>query len=130
MRQFPLRRPWYHSLRISFLILSLLAVHLVGLILFFNGFLLSRTSLNQFSTSDNAIVAFDGAAPFVGRTPQRAFDRALIMVVDALRLDFVKAQQYSNADSVFVEIMPGIQDLVTHLVRCLSQSKMQNMQSL
>lgn len=39
------------------------------------------------------------------------------MVIDALRLDFVKEQAYSHAGGGYVEIMPGLQQLVEQLVR-------------
>eukprot|EP00892_Ulva_mutabilis_P011669 jgi/Ulvmu1/8875/UM049_0057.1 len=114
-RQFPLRKPWHHSFRVACLISTLLAIHLVGLALFFNGFLLSRTSLNQFSTADDPIVTFDATSAAVGRAEARPFDRAIIMVIDALRLDFVKAQPYSRSGGGYVEIMPGLQQLVEQL---------------
>lgn len=116
LRQFPLRKPWHHSLRITYLITALLLLHLAGLTLFFNGFLLSRTSLNQYSTADEPTVVFDGTDHGGGRAQSRPFDRAFIMVIDALRLDFVKAQPYSNAARGGVEIMPRLQDLVKQLV--------------
>lgn len=117
MRQFPLRKPWHHTLRITCLIAALLSLHLIGLTLFFNGFLLSRTSLNRYSTADAPIVTFDGTAAEVGRLQSRPFDKAFIMVIDALRLDFVKAQAYSDIEGGCVEIMPRLCDLVTQLVR-------------
>ena len=116
-RQFPLRKPWHHSFRITCLIPALLIVHLAGLLLFFNGFLLSRTSLNLYSTVDDPIVTFDATSAVVGRSQTRPFDRALIMVIDALRLDFVQAQAYSRRAGGMVEIMPGLEQLVQELVR-------------
>lgn len=105
--------------------LGIMAVQVVGLLLFTSGFLLSRVQLGKFS-SDNGAVGESGlgADVAVDRTAP-AFKKAMFLMIDALRLDFVCAQPYSMPSPLgsHVESMQGLRAVVSLLVRtCRAKS--------
>ena len=72
-------------LRSGLLLAVLAALHLVGLLFFVGGFLLTRYEVSaRSSCSDWG----GGAGPHVGCWLPRRFDTAVIIVIDALRYDF------------------------------------------
>lgn len=75
---------WINSLgRVTLALLALgtvLAIHLVGLLIFTHGFLLTRLSIPAVSPAYNVT----NPPPFAP-----AFDKAVIVIIDALRTDFI-----------------------------------------
>jgi len=80
-----------YMLRIGFLLI----LYIVGMLLFTRGFLLTRVALSTNSTCDNH--AGKGTTPTRSSCPDEPrFRRAVIIVIDALRFDFVVDVNESN----------------------------------
>jgi phosphatidylinositol glycan class O len=75
-----------HAL-VTFLFIWLLVIHLLGIVFFGKGFLLTRVILEEKSQCD---VLPDGTTSQVenGCWHPRTFDRAVVLIIDALRYDF------------------------------------------
>lgn len=102
--------------RISRTLAVFVAVQCVGLAFFIRGFLLTRVQLDATSPLDDLrVVDSAGApgAPVLGHAP---FDRAVLLVVDALRVDALVKQPYT-VPGPHVEAMPGLRQLAHDLVR-------------
>jgi hypothetical protein len=98
-------------------LLLFFCLQLIGLLLFTSGFLLSRVQLGKFNSEAWDSTQLDAPTTGLGSTPP--FEKAIILVIDALRLDFVCAQPYSTRDAsgAHVESMQGIRAAVSLLVR-------------
>lgn len=80
--------------------LSLLWISfLIGFALFTRGFLLTRIHVPMHSTINASPVNAPTSAPF---------SKAMLLIVDALRLDFLVAREYSVADGLHVGSMQGV----------------------
>lgn len=77
----------------------------VALLTFSRGFLLARIHLPRFSVP--AEVSHSELSQNQSSSSPPPFSKALVLVVDALRLDFLRARKYSIA-SQHVESMQGV----------------------
>ena len=84
----------------SYRFLSLLGLYIVGLVFFLNGFLLTRRVILQNST---------GAIP---PTIPLDFKQVILIVIDALRYDFIKPHD-NSIESNYRNQMPFIRELLT-----------------
>ena len=73
----------HKMLRTALSVVWLASLHIVGLLLFCRGFLLTRTVLDNVSSR-------------TGQEPPARFDKAVILIIDALRYDFVSRQDNSS----------------------------------
>ncbi|RPA83781.1 hypothetical protein BJ508DRAFT_360127 [Ascobolus immersus RN42] len=89
-----------HGLLVGFL-LWILALHVSGLYLFTRGFLLTRLVLENKSSCDvipgGARVGVDGTVDADGCWYPKRFEKAVVVVIDALRYDFT--QPYNGSDA-------------------------------
>lgn len=104
------RLDWVRRLYITQVVALLTLVQLTGLYWFSEGFLLARVATNLVSTKNDPIPHAGGsrdsqpeALETLPSTPP--FSKVLVIIVDALRLDFLAAQQYSPQDAVYIESM-------------------------
>src|SRR5436305_10565817 len=79
------------------------AVHLIGVYFFASGFLLTRTVLDSHSQCDilpynNTFVHEPAHADHEGCWHPKAFEKAVVIVIDALRYDFATPFQPSSQD--------------------------------
>ena len=81
----------------TFLLFSL--VFFVGLILFLNGFLLTRRVILQYSKGN------------IPNTVPNDFNQVILVVIDALRYDFIKPSHSSNINN-YQNQMPFVQNLI------------------
>lgn len=81
----------------------------VGLLIFTRGFLLARIHVPKFSSAERSYVPVNEMSRD-GSSTSPSFSKAMVVVVDALRLDFLRARKYSIAlpHGVHVESMQGI----------------------
>ncbi|KAI9677660.1 MAG: mannose-ethanolamine phosphotransferase gpi13 [Caeruleum heppii] len=107
-----------HGILVSLLI-WIIIVHGIGLYFFTKGFLLTRLVLDDKSTCDSIPTEIAGQVGGIGTFTQgcwhpKTFDKAVIIIVDALRYDFTvpfrpvddsdKAQHYHDALPLFFEM--------------------------
>lgn len=105
--------------RISRTLAVFVAVQCVGLAFFIRGFLLTRVQLDATSPLDDLRVVNSAGAPGAPVLGHDApFDRAVLLVVDALRVDALVKQPYT-VPGRHVEAMPGLRQLAHDLVRPL-----------
>jgi hypothetical protein len=102
------------KLRITRIIATLAVVQLAGVICFASGFLLSRVQVNMTSSVNRPVKGFDSA--FTATQPP-PFNRALLLIVDALRLDFLVQQRYSVAGAAHVGAMTQTLHFIQDAVR-------------
>jgi hypothetical protein len=112
----PATHAWAH-LRLTTMIAMVAAVQLLGMVVFSGGFLLSRVKVDMVSAGNTPI---DGHATSAASSAQPPFDKALLLIVDALRLDFLFAQQYSAPGAPHVGSMNRTLDFVRSAVRLLA----------
>lgn len=108
--------------RLSVVLVVIAAVQAFGLYLFLKGFLLARQSLLLEGRSRSAWETFpvydptpltSDLPPTVPASPP--FERAVIVVIDALRFDFLlKNDSQTNHDKYFLKRLPIIQTLRDH----------------
>ena len=106
-------RVWGH-LRISRLVFLIASLQLLGTLWFCGGFLLSRVQVGLVSHASTPVQGFEGSGERLAPPP---FDKALLLVVDALRLDFVHAQPYSLPGAAHVGAMNQTLQAVHRMVR-------------
>lgn len=107
-------RGWVSRMHITRMVLALSILQAVGLYWFCGGFLLARVGVNMVSTTNTPINA-------EGEQQNRPFEKAIVIVVDALRLDFLCAQPYSESGATHVEAMNETLALLDTLVRPLTR---------
>ena len=103
------QRDLRYRLRITWMVALIAAVQLAGTLLFSSGFLLSRTSVSQVSSpSDSHATADEVSAPF---------DKVVMLIVDAFRLDFLVPQAYTGAGAQHAGAMTRTLQRIQQLVR-------------
>lgn len=100
--------------RMTGMVVLLSALQLVGLLLFCKGFLLSRVGVPLVSTANEPVAS----AHFTHEPAEPPFDRVVMLIVDALRLDFLVQQPYSTPGAPHVASMTKTLELAKSLVRC------------
>ncbi|KAI4095351.1 MAG: hypothetical protein LQ344_001649 [Seirophora lacunosa] len=99
-----------HGLLIGFF-LWIVALHALGIYFFTKGFLLTRLVLDHVSQCDSPPIAIQGLSPrssSAGCWYPKTFDKAIIIIIDALRYDFTVPSQgnphhFHNALEVLYE---------------------------
>ena len=99
--------------RLTGMIALLSALQALGLLLFCRGFLLSRVGVQLVSTRNEPVAS----AHFAHEPAAAAFDRVVVLIVDALRLDFLIEQPYSTPGAPHVAAMTQTLELAESLVR-------------
>jgi hypothetical protein len=110
---------WINKLRITRMIFIFGLVQTVGIGWFCGGFLLSRVQVNLVSTANSPMEPFRKIIDPPGASAP-PFDKTLIIVVDALRLDFLRTQPYSQPGAMHVEAMNHTLGLLDSLVGLLA----------
>ncbi|KAE8771563.1 GPI ethanolamine phosphate transferase 3 [Hordeum vulgare] len=100
-RGFSLGRSW------PLLFVAILALHLLSIYLFTRGFLLTRTELDLHSHRDDRT----GVSPGCSSWPQPAVDRLVIVVLDALRFDFVAPSTFFEEKQPWMDKLQVLQKL-------------------
>ncbi|KQJ86447.1 hypothetical protein BRADI_4g05550v3 [Brachypodium distachyon] len=100
-RREPSSRSW------PLLFVAILAVHSVAIYLFTRGFLLTRTELDVHSHRDDRT----GVSPGCSSWPRPAVDRLVIVVLDALRFDFVAPSTFFPEKQPWMDKLQVLQKL-------------------
>lgn len=104
-----------HGFRVVLIFSILFFIYVVGSLIFTKGFLLSRIVVDKNSSCqvDFAEYADEPAHGKAGCWLHRRFDRAIIIIIDALRFDFLKpARDQAVDDTPYLNKLPVIQDLL------------------
>ncbi|VAI28622.1 unnamed protein product [Triticum turgidum subsp. durum] len=89
------------------LFVAILALHSLAIYLFTRGFLLTRTELDLHSHRDDRT----GVSPGCSSWPQPALDRLVIVVLDALRFDFVAPSTFFEEKQPWMDKLQVLQKL-------------------
>uniref|UniRef100_A0A453K2Z6 Uncharacterized protein n=1 Tax=Aegilops tauschii subsp. strangulata TaxID=200361 RepID=A0A453K2Z6_AEGTS len=89
------------------LFVAILALHSLAIYLFTRGFLLTRTELDLHSHRDDRT----GVSPGCSSWPQPAVDRLVIVVLDALRFDFVAPSTFFEEKQPWMDKLQVLQKL-------------------
>ncbi|KAM3273023.1 hypothetical protein ACQJBY_042819 [Aegilops geniculata] len=89
------------------LFVAILALHSLAIYLFTRGFLLTRTELDLHSHRDDRT----GVSPGCSYWPQPAVDRLVIVVLDALRFDFVAPSTFFEEKQPWMDKLQVLQKL-------------------
>lgn len=102
------------SMQTTFRFVCVLLITIIGIFAFTSGFLLSKAQLKLHSPVVHV--------PTDDRDQYKApFSRALVLVLDALRLDFIVEQPYSQRRAGHVELMQDTRRMIDALVRLTCQ---------
>ncbi|XP_068613713.1 GPI ethanolamine phosphate transferase 3-like [Brachionichthys hirsutus] len=99
------------GLRLLSLLLWLCSVYYVGIYLFVGGFLLVRLEVNRTSTCGDVLQPADELRDFCHARPR--FRRAVLLIVDALRIDFTRFDPNNVAPLPFENKLPVLEEMVT-----------------
>nr|CAB3476711.1 unnamed protein product [Digitaria exilis] len=100
-------------LRWPVLFVAILAVHSLAVYLFTRGFLLTRTELDLHSSRDDRPPQGDVSAG-CSSWPPPAVDRLVIVVLDALRFDFVAPSTFFPEKHPWMDKLPVLQELAAN----------------
>ncbi|WVZ71801.1 hypothetical protein U9M48_020338 [Paspalum notatum var. saurae] len=95
------------------LFVAILAVHSLAIYLFTRGFLLTRTELDLHSSRGDRSPQAD-VAPGCASWPPPAVDRLVIVVLDALRFDFVAPSTFFPEKQPWMDKLQVLQKLAAH----------------
>ncbi|XP_068190838.1 GPI ethanolamine phosphate transferase 3 isoform X2 [Antennarius striatus] len=99
------------GLRLLSLLLWLCSVYYVGIYLFVGGFLLVRLEVNRTSTCGDVLQPGDELRDFCHEQPR--FRRAVLLIIDALRVDFTRFDHNNVAALPFENKLPVLEEMVS-----------------
>lgn len=90
------------------LLLWMCAVYFVGIYLFVGGFLLVRLEVNRTSTCGDVLQPGEGPGDFCGVRPR--FRRAVLLIIDALKIDFARFDPNNTAPRPYENKLPVLEE--------------------
>lgn len=95
------------------LLLWVCAVFYVGIFLFVGGFLLVRLEVNRSSSCDDLLTPRDedGGRDFCGGQPR--FRRAVVLIIDALKIDFARFDSQNSAPKPYENKLPVLEEVMS-----------------
>ncbi|RVE65600.1 hypothetical protein OJAV_G00117970 [Oryzias javanicus] len=93
------------------LLLWMSAVYLVGIYLFVGGFLLVRLEVNRTSTCSDLLEPAGGSGDFCQGQPR--FKRTVILIIDALKIDFARFDPSKTAPRPYENKLPVLEEVVS-----------------
>uniref|UniRef100_A0A3Q3ISB0 GPI ethanolamine phosphate transferase 3, catalytic subunit n=1 Tax=Monopterus albus TaxID=43700 RepID=A0A3Q3ISB0_MONAL len=99
------------ALRVLFLLLWMCAVYFVGIYLFMSGFLLVRLEVNRTSTCRDVLQPGQEPVDFCRVQPR--FRRAVLLIIDALKIDFARFDPNNTAPRPHENKLPVLQETVS-----------------
>lgn len=93
------------------LLLWMSAVYLVGIYLFVGGFLLVRLEVNRTSTCGDLLEPAGDSADFCRGQPR--FKRAVVLIIDALKIDFARFDPSKTAPRPYENKLPVLEEVVS-----------------
>ncbi|XP_024155494.1 GPI ethanolamine phosphate transferase 3 [Oryzias melastigma] len=93
------------------LLLWMSAVYLVGIYLFVGGFLLVRLEVNRTSTCGDLLEPAGDSADFCRGQPR--FKRAVVLIIDALKIDFARFDPSKTAPRPYENKLPVVEEVVS-----------------
>ncbi|XP_077353622.1 GPI ethanolamine phosphate transferase 3, catalytic subunit [Festucalex cinctus] len=100
-----------NSLPVLSLLLWVCAVYFVGIHLFFGGFLLVRLEVNRTSTCGDVLEPRGESRDFCGVQPR--FRRAVLIIIDALKIDFARFDPNNTSPLPFENKMRVFEDITS-----------------
>ncbi|XP_023816521.1 GPI ethanolamine phosphate transferase 3 [Oryzias latipes] len=99
------------GLPVLWLLLWLSAVYFVGIYVFVGGFLLVRLEVNRTSTCGDLLEPEGGSADFCRGQPR--FKRAIILIIDALKIDFARFDSSKTTPRHYENKLPVLEEVVS-----------------
>lgn len=93
------------------LLLWLCSVYFVGIYLFVSGFLLVRLEVNRTSTCGDVLYPGEEPGDFCHAQPR--FRRAVVLIVDALKIDFARFDPSNAAPRLYENKLPVLEENVS-----------------
>uniref|UniRef100_A0A1A8BG86 GPI ethanolamine phosphate transferase 3, catalytic subunit n=1 Tax=Nothobranchius kadleci TaxID=1051664 RepID=A0A1A8BG86_NOTKA len=97
--------------RVLSLLLWLCLMYFVGIYLFVGGFLLVRMEVNRTSTCGDILEPGDGSGDFCGSQPR--FRRAVLIIIDALKIDFARFDPSNTAPRPYENKIPVLEETLS-----------------
>uniref|UniRef100_A0A1A8RNL9 GPI ethanolamine phosphate transferase 3, catalytic subunit n=1 Tax=Nothobranchius rachovii TaxID=451742 RepID=A0A1A8RNL9_9TELE len=97
--------------RVLSLLLWLCLMYFVGIYLFVGGFLLVRLEVNRTSTCGDILEPGDGSGDFCGSQPR--FRRAVLIIIDALKIDFARFDPSNTAPRPYENKIPVLEETLS-----------------